>query len=237
MRPSGTSEAHTRSPSASTPPAMRVLNGPGRDHVDVDAVRRELERGMAGHADHRRLAGGIAVTDERLGGQTGGRRGHDDAPRALRLHHGRGRAHRVEHAVLVDREHALVDLVGDRVQLLAAGHAEAGDGGDAGVRERDVEAPVGRDRAGEGARRTAAGSETSTTAERTSPPRPASSAVTCARRSPSMSASVTRAPLSASTSANAWPMPLAAPVTSARAPCTSNSRLAGFLMGGAPPLS
>ena len=50
--------------------------------------------------------------------------------------------------MLVDREHALVDLVGDGVQLLAAGHAPAGDGGDAGVREDDVEASV----RGDGAR-------------------------------------------------------------------------------------
>src|SRR3990170_1378099 len=76
---------------------------------------------------------------------------------------------------------------------------------------------------------TCASSETSTTNERTVPPRLASAAVTFSSRSASTSARVTRAPHSARISAIARPSPLAAPVTTTRRPRTSNTRSCGLL--------
>jgi hypothetical protein len=124
---------------------QRAGERPGADRVDEDAVTGELERRVAHHVDHRRLAGGVAVADERLGTEAGVRGGDDDPAGALALHHGRGGAHRVHHAVQVHVEHPVPVLAPDGVDRLAALDAEAGHRGEARVGERDVDAALAVD--------------------------------------------------------------------------------------------
>src|SRR4051812_6017335 len=123
----------------------RALERARADRVHEHAVRRQLERGLAHQVQHRRLARDVTVADDRLGPEAGDRRRDHDPAGALALHHRGGPAQREEHAVQVHAEHALPHVALDRVDALAALDGEAGDGGDAGVREDDVDPAVCRD--------------------------------------------------------------------------------------------
>ena len=192
------------------PLVHRRVGGAGRDRVDGDAVRGELDRERLGERDDRPLGGGVraeAADDEDVGG-----RAHVDDPSALALldHLPRRGAAAVEVAVQVRGEQPVPVVVGrlddrlhDQPRRVVHPDVDAAEALDC-----ELGQPVdGRAVAG-------------VPLERVEQPRPCAATSAAVSSVSARSIVTTSAPSRASATASAWPIPVAAPVTTARRPCS-----------------